>query len=352
MTGQSEAPGTSSGCRRSRMLHAVVGAAVLAFPAAAQAWTYGSLDNGAWFEAHVTAPDRQLSLHCGGRSPGGRPLPQSDEPMVTPDYTFILTLGQAALGVPGNATRRGDLVIASGTRGYRLPGAVYDELNATGWVQVLRFGDPLVAELRQTPAIAVDVASGRLATYGTADLGPELDRAIAFCDARWAAVGVPLPSDAQGVVATVRARSLDVSPTVAAAAPATGLARQRADIAVRQGCGGGYEAGPEAFLAGDIDGDGAEDIAIKWDAITCRGSLPRPFCGASQCAVEVVLSSRELGEGQGTLYAQAAELTPLSNGNMGLKLGGSLGMCREFGRTACSFVWYWNGSSLEQLAVE
>ncbi len=136
----------------------------LAAPAGAQGWTYGSLDNGAWFEAHVAAPDGLMSLHCGGPSPGGQPMPQTDEPMTTPDYTLILTLAQPGLGGPGNDDQRGDLVIASGTQGFRLPLASYDMLNGSGWMQVLRFGDPLVAELRRTSAIAVDAVQGRVVT--------------------------------------------------------------------------------------------------------------------------------------------------------------------------------------------
>ncbi|MEM0948699.1 MAG: hypothetical protein AAGK37_14965 [Pseudomonadota bacterium] len=325
----------------------------------AQNWTYSSFDNGAWFEAHVTAPDRRVALHCGGRSPEGNPLPQTDEPLMTPDYTFVLTLAHPELGLPGNATQRGDLVVASGTQGFRLPNAVYDELNASGWLQMLRFGDALIGELRETSAIAIDAAGGRVATYAATGLRQSLDQAVAFCDARWAALGVQPPSDAQGVVGLVRSRQGGVDPTSQSdsaspsAAPSPNSAvRARAEAGVRRGCGGSYSANADAFLVGDVDGDGVEDIAVKWDAVTCQGNLPRPFCGASQCAVDMVLSSRVLGEGQGTLYAQAAELVPLSNGNMGLKLAGSLGMCRELGRTSCSAIWYWDGNKLAQLSVE
>ena len=169
---------------------------------------------------------------------------------------------------------------------------------------------------------------------------------------------MPLPDDAQAVVARIRSLGIGVDPTTespgpqAAAPQGAGDVRARAEAGIARVCEGGFDAAPDAFLTGNLDGDGIDDIAIKWDAITCLGSYPRPLCGASQCAVELVLSSHRFGEGDGTLYAAAADLVPLSNGNMGLKLAGTLATCRDIGRTTCDFIWYWSGNSLEPLAVE
>ena len=54
--------------------------------ATAQAWSARATDNGSWFTAWFHSPDRSVSFYCGGPSPGGQPLPQTDEPLRRLSY--------------------------------------------------------------------------------------------------------------------------------------------------------------------------------------------------------------------------------------------------------------------------
>ena len=104
------------------------------------------------------------------------------------------------------------------------------------------------------------------------------------------------------------------------------------------------------MLAGNIDGDGAEDIVLNWDEIDCLAGPARPFCGASACAADVFLSMQfPRTRKPETLLAQGVSLQPLSNGNDGVQVGGTLNACLKRGFEACEFLYYWDGYGLREL---
>ncbi|MFK7871363.1 MAG: hypothetical protein AB8B58_19275 [Roseobacter sp.] len=337
---------------------------VLAGSAYASEWRYGSFDNGSWFEAHVSHQGLEIAFNCGGRSPGGIALPQTDEPMITDDYFLNLTLAQPALGGSDGATflpPRGDVVVAVGTTGYQLPRAVYDELNLSGWLQPIVMSDPLIAALLGAQAVAVDVNAQRLATYDGAGLGRALTRLIAFCDARWAATGVALPAAAVPLINDIRRQGVDITPTVdaqngAAAAPPS----QRTDAGlwaavqayIAGSCNGAVSQYHDGYAqAANLDGDGVQDYVIAWDSIECAGPMARPFCGASQCAVDVFASSSYApGTRPKTVYAQSMAVVPGSNGRDLLQLAGRLANCRDPSAPPdCLFLWGWANGDLQRM---
>jgi hypothetical protein len=337
---------------------------LLAQGASASDWAYGSFDNGAWFEAHVRHASGEMALNCGGVSPGGQPLPQSDEPMITPPYTVDLTLAHPGLGGGDLVVNppRSDVVVVSGATGYQLPRVVYDELDLSGWVQPLGMGDGLVAALLTAAPIAVDAAGQRLGVYETTGLTGPLAQMIAFCDARWHATGTALPDTALGVVNAVRQQGLDVAPTTAPAAeqqqPAAqpqrvdnGLWASVTDFITRSCEGAVAEYGDGFATAANIDGDGVQDYVIAWDSITCAGNLRRPFCGASQCAVDVFVSSIYTpGDRPKTVYAQGVWVVPGPNGRDLLQLTGRLANCQQPDAPPdCLFLWGWVEGDLQRV---
>jgi hypothetical protein len=104
-------------------------------------------------------------------------------------------------------------------------------------------------------------------------------------------------------------------------------------------------------LRANLDGDGAPDYVIAWDAITCAGPVPRPYCGASQCAVDLFVSSAfRPGARPETIYAAAVSIGPGPGGLDVLQLAGRLANCREpDAPTDCIFHWAWRNGTLERI---
>lgn len=337
---------------------------VLAGTASASDWRYGSFDNGAWFEAHVIHTSQQIAFNCGGRSPGGQPLPQSDEPLLTPDYTLELALNQPQLGGGGNAVDpppKDTIVVVTQSGGFRLPRASYDLLSQRGWVQQVAMGDALVAEIFRTEALAIDLGAARLALYSADGLGAALEQLVAFCDARWAAAGVALPASAVTLINSIRELNIDITPTVMtqprdatpSQAPRTdhGL-WQSVQRHILQSCEGAVSQYLDGYaFAANIDGDGVQDYVIAWDAIQCAGSLPRPYCGASQCAVDIFASSRYApGSRPDTLYAAAVAVVPGPGGRDLVQIAGRMALCQmPDAPPDCLFLWGWVNGELTRV---
>ena len=338
---------------------------MLAGAASASDWRYGSLDNGAWFEAHVVHSSDEMSFNCGGPSPGGLPLPQSDEPLITAAYSIDVALNQPQLGGGGNAEvppPKDNIVVVTESGGFRLPGAEYDVLHQRGWVQPVAMGDALVAEIFRTAALAVDLGATRLALYNTEGLGPALERLVAFCDARWAATSVPLPASAVTLINGIRELRVDITPTpmVQDTAPAATPQVQRADDGLWQAvqshilrsCDGAVSQYMEGYaLAANLDGDGVQDYVIFWDAIQCAGQMPRPYCGASQCAVDVFASSVYApGTRPETIFAAAVTVVPWSDGRDLIQIAGRLALCHQPDAPPdCLFLWGWANGELTRV---
>lgn len=317
-----------------RAVLAPVLALLAAGPVAAQGaqWQFQSFDDGSYFTGAIgPSDDSGITFLCGEKSPQGLSPYQTGnmEPDITPRDSLRLFIGEGLLGRQDGMTEaRQDVLIVAGDTGYRLPVVTWDEL-FWAWVVDLPATDPMFAAIGGQAQVELRSAAGtqRLTASGFAAAHDSL---IAYCQSMFTIIGQPWSSS-----------------TAAAVAPPVSM-RQEAEAGVRAGCGGPAQFGEQALLAGDIDGDGAEDAVVFWEGLTCSGGYPRPFCGASMCSVQIYLSSRRgRGGNPDELLAQAVRLQPLSNGNMGVATVMSLVSCQ--GRPGCEIIWYWNGTGMVQL---
>ncbi len=331
-----------------------LGLACAAAPSLAD-WQQQSFDNGMWFEAWAYTPDRSVRLNCGGLSPTGLPPPATDEAYLTAPYTLHLGIGTALAGPPASyddfSPLPGAMVVA-GSNGYVLPGPEFDQLNSDAWIQPLGFGDPLVAAL-------LDGADGRLElrmagraplALDPAGLAPALATALAFCDARWAALGNPVPPQAAATIATLRAMPSTQQAPAQPPAQAASPLRAVADRHIFAGCRGVATADPDYLIETEIDGDGVPDVILDWGGITCPGAAPRPSCGAAYCSIDVFLSTRPGQTPSEGFLGIGVRVEPGLPGRADLVTHVTAGSCPQTTRPAtCEQVWRWTGTSLEPL---
>ena len=84
----------------------------------------------------------------------------------------------------------------------------------------------------------------------------------------------------------------------------------------------------------------------------CAGAIPRPVCGASQCAVDVFLSRSFVRDGRPeTLLGNQPELIAGDDGRHVLRiLGGSIRSCEAAADPSeCAFYWGWTGQQLDKI---
>lgn len=321
----------------------VVLAAVLGGPgpAAAQSWQLRTHDDGSFFLASINAGPT-LSLLCGGKSPQGLSPYQTGnvEPEITAPGLLRLGFNPQSVGLPqgGYEPARGDITLVAAGQGFRLPNAVWNDLTYQ-WEADVGATDPLFAALASGGAIEVHSRAGRLALPGTG-FAEVFGLMTSYCQRQFAATGHGWP----GASAP--------SPQVASTAPgaAAGAMAQAAETAIVQGCNGPAAREAGYLLAGNIDGDGREDIVLDWNRISCLSGHPRPYCGAALCSADVFLTARFAVQPRPIgLLALGVRLQPLSNGNMAVATGGSLAMCQGRGASACEFLYWWNGADLIEL---
>ena len=323
----------------------------LPLPLHAQTWTVGSIDNGAWFEAHAALPGGVAGIHCGGVSPQGFPLPASDEPMLTAPYTMALSLrmpGVADFSLDATEAR-GDIAIVVGSTGYRLSVAWWDMINGSGWQADLPVGDPLLLALRGAGAFAVDTATGRQGVFSADGAAAALDGALGFCDARWAATGHTPPPVAVPWVNAVRAAGLSVAPAAAPSFVPTNLAA-KIEAEVTRGCGGPFRREPDWLRPGELDGDGQPDYVLDWRGVECLQGNRWPSCGASQCSMEVFLSSEaSRGSSPASFLGFAITILPGSAGRGLLRLAAPGNCATYVGAVSCDADFQWDGARWQRI---
>ena len=310
-------------------------ALVLATPLHAD-WAPYAFDNGAWFEAGLYNGDAGLTLHCGGVSPQKQPLPRTDEPRLTQPYQMHLMLSAPPMprGTDG-AAPPGQVVWAVGETGYILPAVQWDVLSDAFWLQPLEMGDTLIRDMLDGGDVQLLLGGERLsrATDGAKDL----QAAISFCADRWQALGTALPP---------------ISADMVAASPQRSAMEQAALDRLGATCADGVQSvDAGALVQAEIDGDGQHDIVAFWDKITCAGSLPRPVCGASQCAIDVFLSSSFAKAGQPqTVYGATGTVIAGPAGRHILQIVGRLATCSHAQNpNDCTFDWGWTGTEFDRL---
>lgn len=240
---------------------------------------------------------------------------------------------------------RTDLIIAGGKARYGLGTTHWNLLDDSGWERELPYESPLFADLLEVGALAVDAGTARITTITAGGLSLALGKTMAFCDARWTAIGETAPAAAAAVLDGLRTGDFLDTPVAQTATPLLAVA----DAFVRRGCSGSYTTEDGYLLRGNIDGDGVEDILIDWNYVRCSAGLGRPFCGASNCSGSAFLSRLYPTKGRpedflGSVFA----LPQLSNGMQGISFVMSGGGCFENPKS-CEFLFYWNGNDLIRL---
>jgi hypothetical protein len=295
----------------------------------AQAWDLRKFDDGSFFAGTLTN-GQGMNLSCGERSPRGvDPMVTGNvEPLLTQPQSYVFDFDPKLIGDPPMTPGgRNDVMFVAGTKGYVLSQVYRDELFGT-WRVHLTQDDRAFEGLRGQRVLDIRWNGGQaqLSAQGF-DVG--FAALEDYCSTMFAAIG----------------KSWAIAPDLSAKGNPM---RSAAEQAIRTGCNGPATFETDYLLLGDIDGDGAEDVVIDWDAVRCLGSNPRPFCGASMCSADVFLSSvfpaKRKSEG---LLAFGVGLVDLSNGAKGVKVGGPLAACQSV--DDCTFTYYWNGLELVEL---
>ncbi len=304
--------------------------------AVAQDWRLNTFDDGSYFMGGIYQSPG-FALSCGERSPQGRSAMETGnmEPTITRPGLFRMSLSDEELAFPDGVVRpRDDVMIVVGTLGFSLPGVRFDELFNEWWVD-LPVGDPLFPAIASVESFEIRSRDG-ITQVDARRFGEGLNALSAYCQRMFAAIGQPWQAAPQ-------------PNAPAQQTPQQGAASMRAlaEAAITRGCNGAAVKAPDYLLSGEIDGDGREDVVLDWRGVECQAGMPRPFCGASMCSADVFLSSRSgVSGGEANLLALGVSLVPLSNGNMGVKVGQSSGSC---GAAACEKVFFWNGAELVPL---
>jgi hypothetical protein len=297
--------------------------------ASAQVWELRTNDDGSFFVGAISiASTPGFALLCGERSPQGLhpSVTGNMEPDITPMRSFRLNIPDSEIGLPnGYEQSRGDVLIVSGTSGFRLPDVRWNELFST-WEADLYFEDPVLAAMGANPWIELHSRAG-IRRIVAAEFSTALGQLTNYCKSMFTTIGQPWDAPGAGAGAATM--------------------RDAAELSVATGCEGTAQRGEGYLLSGDIDGDGQEDIVLNWDSVTCMSTLPRPFCGAAMCSVQVFLSSLfpRLGQPE-ELLAIGVRLVELNNGLDGLIAGGGMSTCAAERRNPCEYLYYWNGVAL------
>ena len=284
----------------------------------AQAWQVVTEDDGSFYFAMGFAPG-QVGVFCGGRSPRGL-SPQvtgNVEPRVTKIGQVGLELADSLIGANQTGAIRNDVMAVVGQLGYRLPQVTLNELVGVQ-EQYLRRDDGLLTALQSGQPLEFRTDSGRQVRVDVLGASRAINTALSYCDRLSnSTIQVDLTSAAQTYI--------------------------------HAACGGSASAVPGYLLQGDLDVDGKDDIVIDWSKVTCPGAVPRPFCGASKCSVDVFLSRtfRPGGQPDGFL-ALGVTMQSSPFGGAQLLLGGGLSDCG--GLAACHSIWRWDGRQLARFS--
>ena len=307
-------------------------------PAAGQtAWVTQTSDLGAHIYGTARTASGDLALSCTAPSPHGRPLTENFENELhqTGPFEVLVYMHDPYFAWP--ATRVIDsAILFVGATGYRLPPFMLDELRGTAFR--VRMSDPLIEALYDAPSLTLDTGQGTTHAFPVAGLGPALDAAMRYCSDRWVALGQPLPPALNRFAG---AGSAQAPAPARAPQPASGTSlTPPVDARIRNGCNDGYTFDPRDLGQADLDSDGVPDQILDWGDVTCAGAMPRPFCGAANCSIDVFLSSRG-GQLAGEFLGIGYEVVPGPMGTRGLRFGGTAGACA---RGECDFIFYWNGT--------
>ena len=291
---------------------------ILTQAAMAQSWQTSTQDDGSFYYGIAYVPGK-IGLFCGGRSPQGL-SPQSTgnvEPRITKRGQLGLEMTDALIGPNQTGIARRDIMAVIGTLGYRLPEVHLNEL-VGAQEQFLQANDPLVQALQSGQPIEFRTDIGGRSQVPTDGAAAAIATTISYCER----------------LANAPAR-LDLTAA--------------AQSYIFQACGGQAQATQGYLLQGDLDLDGQLDIVVDWSRITCPGTLPRPFCGAANCSVDLFLSrSFRTGRQPEGYLAIGVTMQASPFGGAQLVMGGNLSACQNI--NGCQRVLRWDGRQMAWFA--
>ncbi len=303
-------------------------------------WTSTTVDSGTYLFGFANDPGGSLSIGCTAPSPQGRPAIEtgSHESHNTDPYGLFVTFQDNLFDWQPPYTQSG-AVLFVGQTGYRLPVFSLDELRGTA--VYLSMADPMISALFEADRLVLDTGQGKAFQYVIEGLPEALDTTLRYCTDRWQAMGQPLPA-ALGRFATSGDTGEWLNNDTATSPNLPAIAQGH----INRMCSGSGVAGQNGLSFGDIDGDGADDVLVDWSDTTCAGNDHRPFCGASLCSGDVLLSRNNyvLREGD-VMLGMSHTMVQLDNGNMGVSSSGNLSMCQS--QDPCGFISYWTGTSMD-----
>lgn len=344
---------------------AAIAATFTAGAVQAQTWTATSTDSGALIQGITFATGGSLSFSCTAPSPGGRPLIETgDHEALRTDAPYGLAVSFSVALVDPFGT---DPVLPSPSmtldgRTYPLPRLEYSDFYGA-WTGVTQIDAPGFLELFQATEMIVDPGRGTAYAYPVDGLSAALDAAFGPCIERWFDLGHPMPPRLLSYVTNGVApdqptptpvplaetpmlpRLPDgLSPGVLYEVPA--VAPQAAFDHLAAQCSGPIEVDPSYVTATDIDADGAADYIFHYGGLDCgNGQVGGGFCGASNCSIDVFLSSQGYRNPASFL---GHSLTPVVDaaGRRGVLLSASFSMCGETG--VCTPAFMWTGTGFTQ----
>lgn len=304
-------------------------------------WRSEAEENYGVFYAGAYSNPGYIGLRCIGPLLG-QPTTAADV-SFSPAHGFLLEFSPQAVAPPSTTYNRSDLAVWVDGTGYQIPQMSWTELDGV-WVAPLQMTDPLVNALLTGRDVIVGPVVGTQYRLSSAGMNEAVRAAMSFCIPRFAGLGYPVPAALAGFAAGSAPSSSERGGD---------RLEDLVNARIVQGCqAGGQTAEAGHILRGLIDGDDEVDFVIDWRKISCNRGPARPFCGASNCAADLFLSSISPQAGTPDSYlALGVQLVDLSNGRKGMQLGGSLSSCHAAGKgpNGCQFVWFWNGTQMSRL---
>lgn len=305
----------------------------------AQTWQAALDDDGGYAYGYAQADDLPMGFACTVRSVQNRPLIEvgAHEEQPTAPYNMRIEFWGPTIPETGVQTRT-DMALWVDDTGYQLPPVVRDEFYGYWWVE-LSMGDPLYRALGSASRLVLAVGQDAVWDVPVGDLGLALTQAQQHCAATLVATGNPAPAWFGPVPAAIPQAAAPAAPT-----SSDFTVPQQVIAHANRLCQGVATIDPQAFLAGDFDGDSVPDVVMDWNHLMCPPPMGRGFCGAANCSVDVFMSSKGYADPEQMLGA-APTLARQPDGRMGLMITGSFSLCGQNGEN-CARPWVWNGQAL------
>lgn len=341
---------------------AAIAATLVTDLAQAETWSSRSTDSGALIQGVAFATGGTFALSCTAPSPGGRPLIETgDHESLRTDtpYSVAFSFSIDLVNPFGTDPILTTPTMALDGRTYPLPRMEYSDFYAA-WTGIAPIDVPGFLELFQSTTLIVDPGRGTAYAYPVDGLSASLDAAFGPCVERWYDLGHPMPPRLLAYVTDGVAPDQPVPTPVPLAVIPTlpflpagltpgpffevpAVAPQAAFDHIAARCSGPLEIDPSFVTATDIDADGTADYIFNYQGLDCGdGQVGGGYCGASNCSIEVFLSTRG--------YRDPAEflghsLIPVQEvgGRRGVMLTASYAMCGETGLCTPAFMWTGTG---------